>query len=162
MVLGGSGTPKNMLPSPDVLPAGVGIRLPTALRHGSCFEVNGSMELRSFTIKMYGRFREQDHNSLLVGLDRFRLYHPEASAFVSASGNADKGEVLDARDRTKQARTRPLTNFSGSGGGGGRSVGDSVPAHIPYLKTVDSESNPANFSAKAVWRFEHTNRSRAQ
>jgi hypothetical protein len=166
MVLGASGQSKDMLPSArgsssssfaahHLGPPDLGVRLPTALRHGACFEVNGAMELRSFTVKLYARFAEKDKHSLITGLHRFRLFHPEGSAFLSASGDADKGEVLDARDPSKQRRTRPLPPASVTDG---RIVGP-IPAHVPYLKSMTGDvSNPANFSAKAVWRFETLDR----
>jgi len=161
MVLGGSGMPNDMLASPNasgaaLLPAGHGVRLPASLRHGPCFEVNGAVELRSFTVKLYARFGDRDKSDLVTGLHRFRLFHPEGNAFVSASSDADKGEVLDARDVSKQARTRPLPQSWGCRGISGEEEEeeeevDPVPAHIPYLKTVAGDmSNPANFSAKAA------------
>jgi hypothetical protein len=164
MVLGASSSPKDMLPSPVVPPA-LGVRLPTSLRHGPCFEANGALEIRSFSVKLYARFGELEKSSLVTGLHQFRLFHPEEGAFVSASGDADKGEVLDARKPSKQSRTRLLTTNAANGGTKGETTAaaDSVvPAHIPYLKNVSGEvSNPANFSAKAVWRFENVDRTRS-
>jgi hypothetical protein len=150
MVLGASGNPKDMLPSP-VARTELGVRLPASLRHGECFEMNGAVQLRSFTVKMYARFGEQEKHSLLTGLHSFRFFHPEGNAFVSASGDANKGEVLDARVPSKQLRARPLPGAV-----------EPVPGHIPYLKIVRGEvSNPANFSAKAVWCFENVDRTTA-
>jgi hypothetical protein len=180
MVLRGSGAPKDKLLAPFVDGGGSSSsssssssfhRLPASLRSGPRFEVNGAMELNSFTLKIYARLNggaeegggnrgqgSQSHTNLSTGLDMFRFYHPEGNAFVVASGDADKGQVLDAKHPSKRTRTRTIVGSDTSNiiSGGGVLP---VPAHIPYLKNVSGEvSNPANFSAKAVWRFESLDR----
>jgi len=117
------------------------LRLPSCLRTGPCFEVNGSFELRSFVVHLYRRFNESDKQYLLTGVHNFRLFYPESSSFFCASGDPDKGEVLDAQDPAKRTRMR----------------GDDkqTPAHVPYLKAVFGDPNLThNASFKSVWCIE--------
>ena len=144
MILGGTGNPKNRHPKADFRPE-VGVRLPDILRHEPIYEVNGASEMRSFSVKMFGRYTEANMGALWLGLHKFRLFHPEGNAFVTASGDPDKGQVLDTADPAKRERTR----CSGA-----------APAHVPYLKHyVGDASSPANFSAKSAWQFEAEDRS---
>jgi hypothetical protein len=103
--------------------------------------VNGALELRSFVVQLYRRPDQGDKDHLLTGVHNFRLFYPENSAFLSASGDADKGEVLDALDLAKQTRRR------------GADL--QTPAHVPYLKATHGDANsPLNASCKSVWCFE--------
>jgi hypothetical protein len=52
------------------------LRVPMALRREAKAEVNGSLELRCFTMKLYGR---PSKGVLVTGLHRFRLFHPETN-----------------------------------------------------------------------------------
>ena len=164
LFLGATGTAKNRHIS-AAASAPLSLRLPSALDVPERFEVNGSMELRSFTVTLYARFDQPgDRGALRTSFNKVRLYHPEGNAFINASADADKGEVLDALPGP------------GGGGGGGADCGSSsaaqrhvraggVPAHIPYFKQLEhgnDPSNPANLSAKAAWRFEPLDRSHAE
>ena len=118
------------------------LRLPSSLRTGPCFEVNGAFELRSFVIHFYyRRFNECYKQCLLTGIHNFRLFYPESSSFFCASGDPDKGEVLDAKDPSKQTRMR--------------GEDQQTPAHVPYLKAVYGDPNLThNASFKSVWCIE--------
>jgi hypothetical protein len=120
------------------------LRVPLALQREAKAEVNGSLEIRCFTIKLYGR---PPRGMLVTGLHHFRLYHPEAASYMQASSDPDKGEVLDATGDEGD----PL-RLSRRGG---------IPAHVPYLKTIVYAAdcnNPKNHSAKGVWCFESLDR----
>jgi hypothetical protein len=117
------------------------VRQPSILvREANC-EVNGSMDpYQCFTVKLYYR---QARKGVLLGGHYFRLYHPEANAYVQASSNPDKGEILDSLG-TKEDPLRVCRE-------GG------VPAHIAYMKPFVSSflaSDRTHTCAKAVWCFE--------
>jgi hypothetical protein len=70
------------------------LRLPTSLQRDSASgcEVNGAMEERALTVKVYlakhgGRARQ---GMLMTSLHTVRLFHPEGNAFLRASANPDK------------------------------------------------------------------------
>ena len=141
---------KRMAAGPCYPSATLNLRLPRALATTSSGECNGSVELRSFTIKLYGRLQPKPVDTvgaLMTSLHMFRLFHPEGNAFLQASANPDKGEILDALGTSSD----PL-RINRLGG---------APAHVPYLKVLPGGAdagNPLNLSAKACWSFENVDR----
>jgi hypothetical protein len=123
------------------------LRKPTAIRREASCEVNGSMDpFRCFSVKLFYRMKRR---GILLSGHYFRMFHPEANAYVQASSDPDKGEVLDATGDLGD----PLSRDRLKG----------LPAHIPYLKQFVSSadaSNPIHLSAKAVWCFEGLDRTR--
>jgi hypothetical protein len=142
LVLGCSFRPKDQLWGATAAEAArFGLRLPQCLRTGPCYEVNGALELRSFVVHLYRRIEEANNNNLFSGVHNFRFFYPENSAYLCASGDSDKGEVLDALDPAKQKRMRGANQLT--------------PAHVPYLKSTLGDANsPLNYSSKSVWCFE--------
>jgi len=142
LVLGCSARPSDQFwGASEAEAAQFGLRLPHSMRTGPRFEVSGAFELRSFTMHLYHRPNEDGKKSLLTGLHNFRFFYPESGAYLSASGDADKGEVLDATDPKKQTRLR--------------GADQKTPAHVPYLKVPPGDAaSPQNASFKSVWCFE--------
>ena len=125
----------------DAEAAKFGLRLPHSMRTGPRFEVSGAFELRSFVMHLYHRPDEESRKSLLTGMHNFRFFYPESGAYLSASGDADKGEVLDAIDPKNKTRLR--------------GADQQTPAHVPYLKIPPGDAaSPQNASFKSVWCFE--------
>mmetsp|Transcript_2615 Transcript_2615/g.3205 ORF Transcript_2615/g.3205 Transcript_2615/m.3205 type:complete len:705 (+) Transcript_2615:139-2253(+) len=130
------------------------LRQPSILQHRSTSEVNASMDTyRCFSIGLYKRPTKKNH--LLSG-KYFRFFHSELNAFMQASADSDKGEILDAAGTSDD----PLRVWRE----------DHTPAHVPYLKNFSNNVGAAGsgarsstdalldirmLSAKAIWCFEN-------
>lgn len=85
------------------------LRVPLPLQREAKAEVNGSLELRCFTIKLYGR---PSRGMLVTGLHRFRLYHPEAACKSATPGPTHN--ALLRRECCAISRTRVALPWGGS------------------------------------------------
>ena len=150
----------------------LGSDLPRSIDTPLVSEVNGSRDFFSFKIKVHARRYSNAHGSdALIGTlsletgkeardeyDKslqtsvgFRFYHPEAHAFVQASGDPTKGTPSK-----KGSSTPPPESY--------RVRSDNkTPSHTPYLKSMEENrdvSNPNNLNVKSLWAFEYPDRSK--
>ena len=145
---------------------GMGSSLPRCLATPPCLELNAGAKFSTYLLRKFASFGEGQSTLLQTGLSPFRLYHPVSEAFVLASCDAEKNET--------SPEPRPLWLASGRGKdelrGPGAAVG-SLPAHIPYLKTLtvpggdEDASDPTdrrNHSCKGIWVFEALHRGKSQ
>lgn len=112
------------------------------------YEANTSPNYSTFTIVKFSR---QTATTLkcLNTMERFRLYSPQAQAFIHASCDTAKENRLSAEGPASSGpQSRAHREFG-------------IAAHIPYLRRIENSvdiTNVRHISAKGVWTIEFESR----